>query len=70
MSEFDSLFARILGRSDQVYPAKTKHNIGKTSQAGHSDDKVTEKRNKNDFKCPICRKKLTSVMRIEVEYGK
>lgn len=56
MSEFDDLFKRILGQADHVYPAKTKHNTGKSSQSGRSDDKVSEKKDNKEFKCPICKK--------------
>lgn len=56
MSEFNDLFKRILGQADHVYPAKTKHNTGKSSQSGRSDDKVSEKKDKKPVHCKICKR--------------
>ncbi|MGR5096717.1 PAAR-like domain-containing protein [Vibrio maritimus] len=57
MGEFDDLFARILGKSEKAYPAKVKHDTGRSAQSGDSKDKVNEKRDKKDFICPVCKKK-------------
>ncbi len=56
MGEFDDLFARILGKSEKTYPAKTKHNTGKSSQAGKSEDKANEEKDKKTVRCKICRR--------------
>ncbi|MGN2612946.1 PAAR-like domain-containing protein [Aliivibrio fischeri] len=58
MTEFDELFKRILGQSDHVYPAKTKHSTGKTSQSGRSNDTVSEKKDTKILKCALCKRPL------------
>jgi len=54
MGEFDNLFARVLGKSEKVYPAKTKHHTGGTAQAGSSKSKTNEKKDKKNQKCASC----------------
>ncbi|WP_218587128.1 hypothetical protein, partial [Moritella viscosa] len=54
MGEFDNLFARVLGKSEKVYPAKTKHHTGGTAQAGSSKSKTNEKKDKKLRKCDVC----------------
>ncbi|MGC3835188.1 PAAR-like domain-containing protein [Moritella viscosa] len=56
MGEFDNLFARVLGKSEKVYPAKTKHHTGGTAQAGSSKSKTNEKNDKKDIRCKVCRR--------------
>ncbi|PKF48960.1 PAAR-like domain-containing protein [Enterovibrio nigricans] len=58
MDEFDDLFARILGKSDPVYPAKTTHNTGKASQAGRSEDKAHEEKNVKKYRCKCCNRAI------------
>ncbi|MEZ9504329.1 PAAR-like domain-containing protein [Vibrio sp. 10N.286.51.B11] len=57
MGEFDQLFARILGKSERAYPAKVKHDTGKSAQSGKSNDNTNEKKDKKEFVCPVCKKK-------------
>ncbi len=57
MGEFDQLFARILGKSERAYPAKVKHDAGKSAQSGKSNDNTNEKKDKKEFVCPVCKKK-------------
>ncbi|MFA0486002.1 PAAR-like domain-containing protein [Vibrio sp. 10N.222.55.B11] len=57
MGEFDQLFARILGKSERAYPAKVKHDTGKSTQSGKSNDNTNEKKDKKEFVCPVCKKK-------------
>ncbi|MHC6526979.1 PAAR-like domain-containing protein [Vibrio proteolyticus] len=54
MGEFDDLFARILGKSEKTYPAKTKHSTGTSSQAGKSEDRSNEEKDKKQKRCRIC----------------
>ncbi|WP_211674824.1 hypothetical protein [Moritella sp. 5] len=56
MGEFDDLFARVLGKSEKVYPAKTKHHTGGTAQAGSNKTKANEKKDKKDIRCKVCRR--------------
>ncbi|SGZ03043.1 Putative uncharacterized protein [Moritella viscosa] len=58
MGEFDNLFARVLGKSEKVYPAKTKHHTGGTAQAGSNKTKANEKKDKKPQRCRICNKPL------------
>ncbi|MEZ9407949.1 PAAR-like domain-containing protein [Vibrio sp. 10N.286.48.F5] len=54
MGEFDQLFARILGKGERAYPAKVKHNTGKSAQSGKSADKTNEEKDKKEVKCKVC----------------
>ncbi|WP_099609771.1 PAAR-like domain-containing protein [Vibrio coralliilyticus] len=56
MGEFDQLFARILGKSERAYPAKVKHDTGKSSQSGKSRDKANEEKDKDSPRCKICKR--------------
>lgn len=58
MKEFDDLFARVLGKPDKVFPAKTKYNTGKSSQHGKNDDKVNESKDKVRSRCEVCNRHL------------
>ncbi len=57
MREFDQLFARILGKSERAYPAKVKHGSGETAQSGKSTSRANQKKDKDEFICPVCKKK-------------
>ncbi|MDA0118209.1 PAAR-like domain-containing protein [Vibrio sp. T11.5] len=51
---FDHLFQSVLGKADDVFPAKTYHSGGKgTSQSGNKTTKANEKK-KGTRKCRIC----------------
>ena len=57
MGEFEKLFARILDKGERAYPAKVKHDTGKSTQSGKSNDNTNEKKDKKEFVCPVCKKK-------------
>lgn len=60
MSEFDKLFARILGKGEKTYPAKVKHNTGESAQSGKNYAKANEDINKADYVCKLCGKNKKS----------
>ena len=59
MGEFDQLFARILGKSERAYPAKVKHDTGKSAQSGKSGDKANEEKNSKTTRCTVCKRAIT-----------
>lgn len=56
MGEFDDLFTRILGKNEKTYPAKVKHDTGKSAQSGKSSDKANEEKDKKQVRCKICKR--------------
>ncbi len=56
MGEFDQLFARILGKGEQAYPAKVKHGSGETAQSGKNSSKVNQEKDKKPVRCKICKR--------------
>ncbi|OBT16680.1 hypothetical protein A9266_19010 [Vibrio tasmaniensis] len=56
MGEFDQLFTRILGKGEQAYPAKVKHNTGESAQSGKNSAKANEEKDKKPVRCKICRR--------------
>ncbi|OCH63136.1 hypothetical protein A6E08_15650 [Vibrio lentus] len=59
MGEFDQLFARILGKSERAYPAKVKHDTGKSAQSGKSGDKANEEKTSKTTRCTVCKRAIT-----------